>query len=81
MPMTFTDALVKEHAARVGVEPTREALAKYTENKNQDYIEGWEIRTGRPWNTMTYAEARKLVEQYPECGYIPGIVHILMTKD
>lgn len=72
MPMTFDDETVRETAKwrKVPLEPAetlRERLAQQVETcRSPDYVEGWEIRTGRPWTQMTAQEARDLVQQHPE---------------
>lgn len=72
MPMTFDDELVRETAKirNVPLEPAatlRERLAQQAESsKRPDYVEGWEIRTGRPWTEMTATEARDLIRKRPE---------------
>lgn len=75
MPMTFTDEDVRERAEafNIPLEPAeglRERVARRVETQYEDYVEGWEIRTGRPWISMTAEEARELVRRHP-----PLIVH------
>lgn len=78
MPMTFTDAMVKTRAVYYGIDPNspnlRELVAKATEDTFQDYVEAWEIRTGRPWNSMTRTEAEKLTKRHPELSGNPAIL-------
>lgn len=79
MPMTFTDEMVADRARLLGVEPTREAVAQAMEARYQDYVEGWEIRTGRPWNVMTKQEAQALVAIHPKLKGNPGILSRLLS--
>jgi len=74
MPMTFTDEMVEDRAKMMGVENTREAVAAGVEAKFGDYVEGWEIRTGRPWDDMTKLEAQDLVHQHPQLMSNPGVL-------
>lgn len=81
MPMVFTDKMVAERAAELGVENTREAVATETELRFRDFVEAWEIRTGRPWSTMTSSEAMALIAQHPECGNNPGVLSRLRDRE
>ena len=74
MPMTFTDDMVAARAKILGVEPTREAVAKATEEMYRDFVEAWEIRSGRPWTEMTAAEAKALTQEHPETLRNPAVL-------
>ncbi len=79
MPMTFNESTLMAYARMNGidVEPTqtlRIRLAEFTESKHEDYIEGWEIRTGRPWNEMTRKEAEILLLKHPQMIRNPGLL-------
>lgn len=71
MPITFTDQMVTDRLAMCGLETSgempirRERLAAYIEGRFDDYVEAWEIRTGRPWDEMTASEAQQLVNRRP----------------
>ena len=77
MPMTFTDDVVDNHLDMFKLDTTgtneekRERLAAHMQD---DPVEAWEIRTGRPWNEMTSAEAVKLCAKHPSLVRNPGII-------
>lgn len=79
MPCTYTDERVERDARAIGIEPTRESLATYLEEKHQDYVAAWEVRTGRPWNEMTREEAYELVKIRPSCARNPGVLSRLLS--
>ncbi len=85
MPMTFTDEMVLTNLRRAGlsdvgtIEECRERYAKLSEDKYGDYVQGWEVRTGRPWNTMSRWEAEALVEKHPQLLRNPGVLSRLMS--
>ncbi len=84
MPVTFTDEKIIRRAEQCGltsapVAELREALAKRSEEKYGDYVEGWEIRTGRPWESMTRQEAEELCQKHPQCRRNPGVLSRLMS--
>lgn len=84
MPMTFTAEMVahglemRELSCEGTEEEMRERLASHVEGKFGDYVEGWEIRTGRPWNEMSKSEALALVEKRPELMRNPGVMSRLV---
>ena len=84
MPMTFTDAMVAERAAWMGIEAPpeqlREAVALAVEAKSGDFVEAWEIRTGRPWDQMTREEAAALIVKHPQCSRNFGVLSRLHTR-
>ncbi len=86
MPMTFSDERVLDSLRRCKLselgtgEDRRNRLARYVEEMYGDYVEGWEIRTGKPWNKMTSVEAKELVDQYPQLIGNPGIISRLVSK-
>jgi hypothetical protein len=77
MPMTFTDEMVKGRAERLGITGTIDVLrvhvARHSEKEYGDFVEGWEIRTGRPWNEMTAQEAMDLILKFPDAAHNPGV--------
>lgn len=85
MPMTFTDEMVANQLERHGLSlegapsEKRDRLARYVEEKYRDYVEAWEIRTGRPWNQMTPDEAMELVTMKPELMRNPGVLSRLLS--
>jgi hypothetical protein len=80
MPMTFTDAMVLDHlrlrelSTDGTISECRERLALFTETKYNDFLGAWEIRTGRPWNEMTRAEANDLYAKCPGLRCNPGLL-------
>lgn len=82
MPMTYTDEMVREEANmraldETGTEPIgilRERLASLFERKYEDPLAAWEVRTGRPWNTMTAGEAIDLITKHPEMIGNSGVI-------
>lgn len=77
MPMTFTDKKLPRWAEMRGIpvepaETLRQRLADATEDL--DPLEAWEIRTGRPWDQMTGAEAMRLIERHPRMAHNPGVL-------
>ncbi len=84
MPMTFMDEMVSSRLKMAGLDTSgtsaekRERAAAYTESKYEDYVEGWEIRTGKPWDEMTTGEAMRLIESRPHLKNNAGIFSILM---
>ncbi len=85
MPMTFTDSLVERRLFmfRLGQTGTpkekRERLAKFVEDKYQDYVEAWEIRSGRPWTEMTADEAAQEINKHPALMRNPGVLSRLLA--
>lgn len=85
MPMTYTDTVVDEDLASrklfCGGTPKekRERLARHTETVYGDFLEGWEIRTGRPWTSMTQREARALSIKQPSLMQNPGFLSRLLN--
>lgn len=86
MPMRFTDEVVDSRLKMAKLEPSgtstekRERLATFIENKFKDYVEGWEIRTGKPWDEMTPEEADELILQRPHLIMNPGMQSILIKR-
>lgn len=82
MPMTYTDEMVREEVDiraldKTGTEPInilRERLASLFERKYKDPLAAWEVRTGRPWNTMTAGEAIDLITKHPEMMHNQGVI-------
>lgn len=80
IPMTFTDDDVKQGLKMRGLplastaQENRERLASHVEEKYRDFVEGWEVRTGRPWTSMTPEEAGELVEKHPHLVRNPGVL-------
>lgn len=78
--MTFTDDFVvtRLEMANLSTEGTpvelRDRLANWVETKFKDYVEAWEIRSGKPWNQMTREDAVKLVARFPEAGRNPAVI-------
>jgi len=78
MPMTFDDLTVDRYLemTKCKTEGTaaekRERAATKSEELG-DHVQAWEIRTGRPWNEMTCAEAEELVKVYPQLMRNPGV--------
>lgn len=85
MPMTFTDKMIRDRAKAIKVddklpiEELREIVANHTEQFFGDYVEGWEVRTGRPWSEMTKDEAEELVRKHPHMVKNPGVLFHLMS--
>ena len=79
MPRTFSVDEVRERLKYYAVSEEgsetdlRERCAAITEERFDDYVEAWEIRTGRPWNEMTQNEAKALVEKHPRLLRNPGV--------
>lgn len=84
MPMTFTMKRVAEELSARGLDGSgteqemRERLANHIESAYGDFVEGWEIRTGRPWDTMTKGEAMVLLQLHPQLQRNLGIMSRLM---
>lgn len=70
----FTDEKVTEYAESFGVEKSREAVALAVENRYEDYLEAWEIRTGKHWTSMTSEEALLLIEKHPQLLLNPAVI-------
>ena len=86
MPMVFTDEMVitrlkimASYNPDDSMEENREALALFVEKEHKDYLEAWEIRTGRPWNEMTSIEATDLVDKHPSLVRNPGFLSRLLS--
>lgn len=83
--MIFTIEMVHDNLKREGLpgvgtpNERRELLANHIEAKYGDFVEGWEIRTGRSWNTMTSDEASDLMRAHPETVEIPGVISRLLS--
>ena len=83
MPMTFDDATVDKFLDMTqcdtdGTADEKRERAALKSEELGDHVQAWEIRTGRPWNEMTKAEAQSLVEQKPELMRNPGVLSRLM---
>jgi len=80
MPMVFTidRVALRLHQAKLDAGGTeqemRERLAKYTEETFEDYVEAWEIRTGRPWTAMSRLEAEQLMRDKPKTRRSPAVL-------
>lgn len=80
MPMTFTDDVVDSRLEMANLdqsgnsETKRIRLAVYSETEHGDFVEGWEIRTGRRWDDMSSDEAEKLIDQHPNLKGNPGVL-------
>lgn len=55
-------------------EEQRERLADYQESEFKEYLGAWEVRTGRPWTSMTNIEAAELAKKHPELMRNPGLL-------
>jgi hypothetical protein len=86
MPMTFDDNVLRDYAEMAGVplEPQntlRERAATHSENIDPpDYVQAWEIRTGRPWTDMTPDEAFELLGKHPSLRGNHGVLSRLGAK-
>lgn len=84
MPMTFADEDVEKELEMRELDQSgtpqekRERLAEHIENVFQDHLAAWEIRSGKPWNEMTYSDAARLVQDKPEMLGNPGVASRLM---
>lgn len=80
--MTFTDKMVEQRAERLGIPSDtpdlRDAVANETIKRFDDWVEAWEIRTGRPWTDMTMQEAAELIAQNPKLQRNPGVLSRLL---
>ncbi len=81
MPMTFTDEVVRDYLERSPdldatgtAEEKRERLAEYMDERWKDHVAAWEVRTGRPWDTMKPEEEAALIEHQPATGRNPGVL-------
>ncbi len=80
--MTYTDELVRSDAESFGlvvqgeetIDELRARLANFFEIKHGDKIAAWEVRTRRPWNEMTPAEASELCKKHPDLLGNPGVL-------
>lgn len=83
MPMTFDDPAVDQflEMTQCDTEGTAEEKRERAAVKSEqlgDHVQAWEIRTGRPWNEMTLAEAEELVKEKPQLIRNPGVSSRLM---
>lgn len=84
MPMTFDDKRVERYLEMTNsstdgtAEEKRERAAVHSEESG-DHVQAWEIRTGRPWDEMTKAEAQDLVTKKPQLKRNPGILSRLCS--
>ena len=79
MPRTFTDEAVDRFLEMTGCDADgdtaekRERAAVKSEQLG-DHVQAWEIRSGRPWDDMTPAEARELIREKPLLKHNPGVL-------
>lgn len=91
MPRTYTLkmiddrlAILQERGMIATVSPAateaekRELLARRSEDECQDYVDAWEIRTGRPWTEMTKDEAKELARRRPDVLRNPAVLSKLL---
>lgn len=82
MPMTFTEPRIDNFLRMTLCDLTgtplekRERAALKSEELG-DFLQAWEIRTGRPWNEMTSEEARQLIQRYPRLRGNPAVMNVL----
>lgn len=89
MLMTFTDERITESGKHwIGeamlyetMAQYRERCAQFLEDKYQDHLAAWEVRTGRPWDSMTPQEAKVLGDARPELMRNMGFLSRLMEKE
>lgn len=88
--MVATDEEIRERVVSAGLsddgEPAvlRERLASWVEDRFQDYLEAWEIRSGRPWREMTREEAETIsatdIKAAAALRGNPGFLSILLRR-
>lgn len=86
MPMQYTDEKVLESGEHwIGEKPTEESMtgyrercAKYLEEKYQDYMAAWEVRTGREWTSMRASEAEALLTKHPSLVRNMGFLSVFL---
>lgn len=80
MPMKYTDADVIRFLKNAkqpldgSMTECRERLAAYIESEFDDFLDAWEVRTGRPWTSMTKDEAKSLLLRCPRLQGNPGFL-------
>lgn len=86
MPMVYTIVAVIRDLKMCNLsmdgteEEQRERLAHYFDEKYQDHLAAWEVRTGKPWTDMSYAEAELLLQSFPKLMSNPGLLSRLLAR-
>ena len=84
MPMTFTDAVVQDHAKHYDLTGTADEMREQLSRKMDavgEHLGAWEVRTGRPWNEMTPDEATALALAHPVLARNPGCISRMMARE
>ena len=87
MPMEFTDEMIANRVKQLNLivkpgESPREVLAKYIEDKYEDFVEGQEIRSGRPWTAFTREDMNSILRKDSTLGLRnPGMMRRLFELD
>ena len=85
MPMIFTDEKVRHYGKYIckieqKIGESKEAYRERVAEKAMlnDPIEGWEIKTGRPWNDWTRKDLSEFMLEFPMVAFKnPAIMHMV----